>query len=85
MVRELDTMGMKVMVTVWPWTHNGSMSYDKMLKEGWLTQAINGTVNTQTHRDTQQSSPSTSTSTAPASCSQREQVVRITSSALFVF
>lgn len=24
-------------------THNGSMSYDKMLKEGWLTQAVNGT------------------------------------------
>ena len=52
MVQELDSMGMKVMVTVWPWSHNGSMSYDKMLKEGWLTQAINGTVNNTHTRST---------------------------------
>jgi alpha-glucosidase (family GH31 glycosyl hydrolase) len=41
MVKEINGLGMEVMVTVWPFSHNGSLSYDKMLEEGWLTQTVN--------------------------------------------
>jgi hypothetical protein len=43
MVQELGAMGMRVMVTVWPWSHNGSLSYDTLLSSGWLVQAVAGT------------------------------------------
>jgi len=42
MVQELAAMGTKVMVTVWPWSHNGSLSHATMLANGWLVQAIGG-------------------------------------------
>ena len=28
MVKEINKLGMEVMVTVWPFSHNGSKSYD---------------------------------------------------------
>jgi alpha-D-xyloside xylohydrolase len=31
MVKEINGLGMEVMVTVWPFSHNGSLSYDKLL------------------------------------------------------
>ena len=41
MVREINGLGMEVMVTVWPFSHNGSLSFDKLLANGWLTQTVN--------------------------------------------
>jgi alpha-glucosidase (family GH31 glycosyl hydrolase) len=41
MMKEINGLGMQVMVTVWPFTHNGSLSYDKMASEGWLTKNLN--------------------------------------------
>jgi alpha-D-xyloside xylohydrolase len=43
MVSELATLGMRVMVTVWPWSHNGSLSYDTMRENNFLLQAVAGT------------------------------------------
>ena len=40
MVAELKTLNMEVMVTVWPFSHNGSLSYEKLLSEGWATRSI---------------------------------------------
>ena len=44
MVAELATLGMRTMVTVWPWSHNGSLTYDAMLEQGLFVRAINGTA-----------------------------------------
>ena len=41
MVAEIKGLGMEVMVTVWPFSHNGSKSYDTMVSKGWLTETIN--------------------------------------------
>ena len=41
MVREINGLGMKAVVTVWPFSHNGSLSFDKLLANGWLTQTVN--------------------------------------------
>jgi alpha-glucosidase (family GH31 glycosyl hydrolase) len=41
MVRELKSLNMEVMVTVWPWSHNGSQSYDTMISKGWVTGLVN--------------------------------------------
>ena len=41
MVAEIKGLGMEVMVTVWPFSHNGSKSYDTMVSQGWLTETIN--------------------------------------------
>lgn len=40
MVRELKGLGMEVMVTVWPFSFNGSRSFDKLNSSGWLVQSI---------------------------------------------
>merc|ERR1712070_15708 len=32
---------METMVTVWPWSHNGSLSYEQLLKKGWMTGTVN--------------------------------------------
>ena len=44
MVQELASLGMRTMVTVWPWSHNGSSTYDAMLQQGLFVRAINGTA-----------------------------------------
>ena len=43
MVAELTSFQMKLMVTVWPWSHNGSTTYDHMLRSGYFVRAVNGT------------------------------------------
>lgn len=40
MVSELRGLGMELMVTVWPFSHNGSVSYDRLLHEGWVTRTL---------------------------------------------
>jgi alpha-D-xyloside xylohydrolase len=42
MVRELAGAGAQVMVSVWPWVHNGSLAYERMLAEGWLARPVAG-------------------------------------------
>lgn len=42
-VKEINALGMEVMVTVWPFSHNGSLSYDRLLSSGWLTATVNST------------------------------------------
>jgi alpha-D-xyloside xylohydrolase len=44
MVQELAAMGMRAMVTVWPWSHNGSLTYDALLAGGHFVKAIRGTA-----------------------------------------
>lgn len=41
MVAELKSLGMEVMVTGWPFSHNGSKSYDTMVANQWLTTTVN--------------------------------------------
>jgi alpha-D-xyloside xylohydrolase len=40
MVLELKNLGMEVMVTVWPFSFNGSQSFDTLNSSGWLVQSI---------------------------------------------
>jgi alpha-D-xyloside xylohydrolase len=42
MVRELAGAGAQVMVSVWPWVHNGSVAFERMLAEGWLVRPMAG-------------------------------------------
>ena len=44
MVAELATLNMRVMVTVWPWSHNGSLTYDHMLANNFFVQPVAGTL-----------------------------------------
>ena len=44
MVAELATLSMKVMVTVWPWSHNGSLTYDTMLQNNFFVTPVAGTL-----------------------------------------
>ena len=44
MCQELAAMGMRAMVSVWPWSHNGSKTYDAMLAAGLFVKAVGGSA-----------------------------------------